>query len=399
MALQDLLNLHDKKSGAKIGLSEERVNAIKSVGRQYIAYWREYPDMFIDYLQTGNDPTRKKKLNFYFYQRVFLRVAMRYQLVYAVYPRAYSKSFLSVLVMMIRCILYPGAKLFSSAGGKVQAAGILKEKVGELCTLVPALKREIDWGRGSDTMEGKDYCRYAFKNGSYFDNVAAQERSRGKRRHGGLLEECASMDGQVLQEVLLPMMNVSRMCLDGTTQHEPLNQSQLYITTAGYKSTFAYEMLIQLLVNMLIDPDKAFIMGGTYRVPVDVGLIPKNFVDDLKQNGAFNEAGFEREYESKWSGTVEDAFFDGEAFDRNRIYRNLRMRPPAVLLNKVIIYFLWTLVAVVVNQSCAYSKLLHNLLVLQSRVWLIFILLMMNILKIRQSELKNYFINIKPREQ
>jgi hypothetical protein len=33
---------------------------------------------------------------------------------------------------------------------------------------------------------------------------------------------------------------------------------------------------------MLIDPDKAFIMGGTYRVPVDVGLIPKNFVDDLK---------------------------------------------------------------------------------------------------------------------
>jgi hypothetical protein len=78
-------------------------------------------------------------------------------------------------------------------------------------------------------------------------------------------------------------------------------------------------MLIQLLVNMLIDPDKAFIMGGTYRVPVDVGLIPKNFVDDLKQNGAFNEAGFEREYESKWSGTVEDAFFDGEAFDRNRI--------------------------------------------------------------------------------
>ena len=84
-----------------------------------------------------------------------------------------SKSFLSVLVMMIRCILYPGAKLFSSAGGKEQAAGILKEKVGELCTLVPALKREIDWGRGSDTMEGKDYCRYAFKNGSYFDNVAA----------------------------------------------------------------------------------------------------------------------------------------------------------------------------------------------------------------------------------
>lgn len=30
---------------------------------------------------------------------------------------------------------------------------------------------------------------------------------------------------------------------------------------------------------------------------------------------------FEREYESKWSGTVEDAFFSSEAFDRNRILR------------------------------------------------------------------------------
>jgi hypothetical protein len=35
-----------------------------------------------------------------------------------VFPRAYSKSFLSVLVLMIRCILYPGAKLFVTSGGK-----------------------------------------------------------------------------------------------------------------------------------------------------------------------------------------------------------------------------------------------------------------------------------------
>ena len=33
----------------------------------------------------------------------------------------------------------------------------------------------------------------------------------------------------------------------------------------------------------------------------------------------FNESSFEREYESKWSGTVEDAFFRAEQFDRNRI--------------------------------------------------------------------------------
>ena len=148
-------------------------------------------------MQDGGDPTRKKELKFYFYQRVFLRAAMRYRYVYAVYPRAYSKSFLSVLVLMIRCILYPGAKLFSTAGGKEQAASILKEKVTEICTLVPAFNREINWGRGV-TLEGKDYCKYVFRNESYFDNVAAKESSRGKRRHSGLIEECVGVDGDVL---------------------------------------------------------------------------------------------------------------------------------------------------------------------------------------------------------
>jgi hypothetical protein len=54
---------------------------------------------------------------------------MRYKYVYAVFPRAYSKSFLSVMVLLIRAILYPGAKLFSTAGGKEQAAQILQEKI------------------------------------------------------------------------------------------------------------------------------------------------------------------------------------------------------------------------------------------------------------------------------
>ena len=29
-------------------------------------------------------------------------------------------------------------------------------------------------------------------------------------------------------------------------------------------------------------------------------------------DGTFNESSFDREYESKWAGTVEDAFFNAE---------------------------------------------------------------------------------------
>ena len=94
MALKDLLQLNDKRK--KIGISEERIDAIKPHLRKYIAFWREYPDLFVDFLQTGGDPNIEPEFKFFAYQRVFLRVAMRYKYTYCVFPRGYSKSFLSV---------------------------------------------------------------------------------------------------------------------------------------------------------------------------------------------------------------------------------------------------------------------------------------------------------------
>ena len=319
MALQDLMNLSLDKNQKKIGISPERVDMIKSQLREYISFWREYPDLFVDFMQTGGDSEKEKDLTFklFFYQRVFLRAAMRFKYVYAVYPRAYSKSFLSVLILMIRAILYPRAKLFSTAGGKEQAAQILQEKVDDICQKIPAFQREIDWTRG-ETKVGKDSCIYKFKNGSTIENLAATERSRGRRFHGGLMEECVGLDQKMLQEVIIPTMNVSRRCMDGNVREEEvLNQSQIFITTAGYKGTYSYEKLIQLLVRMTTRGD-SLVMGGTWRIPVVMGLQPKNFVNDLKNDPTFNEASFGREYESKWTGTVEDAFFDGDRFDRCR---------------------------------------------------------------------------------
>ena len=114
---------------------------------------------------------------------------------------------------------------------------------------MPGFAKEIDWGRGK-TLEGKDYCKYVFKNGSYIDNLGASEKSRGKRRHGGLVEECVGVDGTILNEVIIPVMNVSRRLPDGTSyDEEVLNKSQIFVTTAGWKNTFAYDKLIQMLVG------------------------------------------------------------------------------------------------------------------------------------------------------
>ena len=54
MALKDLIQLSLSKN-KKIGISEERLKKILPVLRQYISFWREYPDIFVDFL-VGSNP-------------------------------------------------------------------------------------------------------------------------------------------------------------------------------------------------------------------------------------------------------------------------------------------------------------------------------------------------------
>ena len=315
MALVDLMELAKTKSTKKTGLSEERIRTQIPVIRNYVAYWREYPDKFVDFL-CGSNP---ENFHLFFYQRVFLRAVMRHRYAYATFPRAYSKSFLSVLVLMIRCVLYPGSHLFVTTGGKEQAAGIAREKAEEICKLIPGMKNEIDWSRGA-TKASKNMVEYIFKNGSKLDIIAAQQSSRGKRATGGLMEECILIDQTLLNEVIIPTMNVDRRLADGSRQEdEPVNKSQIYVTTAGWKNSFAYEKLIQLLIQQITEPGSAIVLGGTWRVPVMEKLLRKSFIEELKLDGTYNDSSFAREYESEWSGDAENAFFSAEKFDKHRV--------------------------------------------------------------------------------
>ena len=102
---------------------------------------------------------------------------------------------------------------------------------------IPAFDREIDRRRGK-TLEGKDYCKYVFKSGSTLDNIAARESSRGKRRHGGLVEECVGVDDQILREVIIPTMAIPRSAMDGSKQpEETLSKSQVFVNFFGQKFT------------------------------------------------------------------------------------------------------------------------------------------------------------------
>ena len=70
---------------------------------------------------------------------------------------------------------------------------------------------------------------------------------------------------------------------------------------------------------MILNPQEAYIMGGTWRIPVLSGLYDKNMIDSIKRDETYTDTAFNTEYESIWSGVADDAFFDPDTFDRHRV--------------------------------------------------------------------------------
>lgn len=293
MSLKQLLDLSASRSVVKEEVSEQRLKKNLDALRKEISFFREYPDLFVDTIKGPNCT-----FSFRFTQRIFLRAIMRHRYVYCVFTRGFSKSFLSIMALMLKAILFPGSEVFVTTGGKEQAAMITISKVEEICKLIPTLANEINWDRGV-SKKSKDSVKYVFKNGSKLDILAARESTRGQRRHGGVIEEVILVDEKALNEIILPTTNVDRNLPDGSTDpDEVVNQSQIYITSAGWKNSFAYQRLIELLLNSILFPKQYMILGGDYKLAILEGAVKEDMVEEMQMNGTYNESSFDREYKN-----------------------------------------------------------------------------------------------------
>lgn len=293
-------------------LTEEYLIRHEDLFRKYCEFFSAYPDLFID-LITPSD----SNFSLFFYQRIFLRACLRYRYHYCTACRAFSKTFISILALYLECMFMPGTKRFICAPGKNQSAKIAKDKIYEIWDKLPLLKKEII----GDGNFGKDYVTLMFRNGSIFDVVGALDTERGGRRHGGLIDEIRDHDGEILNAVVLPLMNVSRRTPRGEVNTNEPNQQQLYMTSAGVKSSYAYERLIDLFEMSIINPKQAFVWGCDYRIPVLHGLLDKQYINELKMSPSYNEETFAREYLSVWSGGSEESWFN---FDKLQKYRKIK---------------------------------------------------------------------------
>lgn len=286
-----------------------------------------YPDIFLDFIRPSDS-----NFELFFYQRITLRALMRYKDIYIVAPRAFSKSFITILGLMLQCIFMPGTKRFICAPGKGQSAQIAKEKIIEIYDHWPLIRKEVMGCELSDTPGnfGKDYVTIVFKNGSRFDVVAPLDSQRGGRRQGGLIDETRDHEEEPINNIVLPLLNVSRRLPDNTINEREPNQQRIFATSAGSKTSFAYDVLLDVFEDSVIHPNSSFVMGCDYRVPVMHGLLDKTYINKLKSSPSYSEESFAKEYLSIWSGASEESWFNFDRLQKHRKLKNPEVRKTRV---------------------------------------------------------------------
>ena len=261
-----------------------------------------YPDIFLDICTPMNS-----RFKLFFYQRIILRSMSRYRQTYVVATRAASKSFLAFASRFLASMCIPNHHSFVCANLKKQAQAIAEEKMqDDLWVKFPIFATEMSFkivepgkNRPRDAYRsGVDAVEYNFSHGGSFD-VISIESARGKRRNSGLIEEVLEHNGQDLNEKIIPLMNVNRRNMRGVMVPEEPHAAKIYITTAGYHDSFAYEKFIETLCFTAIDPKHYMTISMSYKIPVLHGLIDTQTIKEVIASPSFDRDSFEREYESK----------------------------------------------------------------------------------------------------
>ena len=314
---------YSPKTGNKSNfVTEERLRPLFPILEQFVDFWIAYPDKLIDLLSPNNT-----QFKLYPFQIVTSRAGLRFQRSSLCATRGFSKSFIAVLIKMIKCVLLPGVRESLVATTKQQASEIGSAKIKEISSLLPLLDNEIDYRKGSGTTFSKDYTRIKFKNGSELDIVGVSESVRGGRRNGMLFEESAKMDSTSINEIVLPLLNIARRTKDGSLNPNEIHQQQSYISSAGTRQSFGYDKTIEILVAAVLNPSKNFVYGFDYKIPMYYGLINQNYIEDFKTSNTYDEASFAREYGSKWTSTVEGSLFSYEKLTSLRKIKKAEWKP------------------------------------------------------------------------
>lgn len=284
----------------------------------WASYYRSNPQRFAeDYLNLNLKLFQKILIFMMNYSNYFLFIA----------ARGLGKTFLTAIFCVIRCILYPETRICVASGKRKQAIEVLEKITTILMPNSSNLRIEI-----KTVVINQADAYIEFKNGSRIKVVTASDNARGARANILICDEFRLIDLSIVQTVLRKFLTAPRQpkyLSNPKYAHLAERNKEIYMTSAFYKSHWAFEKTKAYCTNLIDDTKKYFMVGFPYQLSIKENLLSKEQVEDEMSEADFNEMTWSMEMCALWFGDTDGSLFTYDDVSKTRQLKGA-VYPPSI---------------------------------------------------------------------
>ena len=296
---------NNKKTVQEIAQDKER--KIMDIVAWKAGYYRANPQRYVEEVLG---------IHLKLFQRILIWAMMQYHYFMFIAARGMSKTWLTALFSVVRCILYPGSKIVVCAGTLKQANGVLLKIQDELMKHSPILCSEIE-----KCNIGQNDAIIMFKSGSWITTRTSTDNARGARANIIIVDEFRMVDENILNMVIRKFLTSPRQpgyLNKKEYAHLQERNKEIYMSSAWFKSSWAWKKLQAYVLNFFDDTKKYFVCGLPYQLSILEGLLSRDQILDEMSESDFNELAFMMEMGAIWFGDTGSNLFKFEDFNRRR---------------------------------------------------------------------------------
>ena len=299
----------NKKSVQEIAQDKEQ-KIMETVAKR-AAYYRANPQRFV---------SEVLGITLKWFQKILIWVMMHYHYIMYLAARGQGKTYLTALYCCVRCILFPGTKIVVTSGTLKQANEVLLKIQDDFMKNSPILASEIE-----KCNIGQNDATISFKNTSWIKTRTSSENSRSARANILICDEFRMIDENILNTVLRKFLTSPRQpgyLRKSEYKHLQERNLEIYMSSAYFKSSWAYKKACDYTKNFFDDKRKYFIVGLPYQVSVMEGLLSRSQLEDEMSENSYNELVQAMEMECLWYGDEGDNLFKFDDFNKRRKIKN-----------------------------------------------------------------------------
>ena len=316
----------------QIELEKDKEQKIMETVAWRAAYYRANPQRYV---------SEVLGITLKLFQKILLWCMMHYNFTMYLAARGQGKTYLTALFCCVRCILFPGTKIVVSSGTLKQANEVLLKIQDDFMKQSSILRSEIE----RCNISQNDASIY-FKNGSWIKTRTSSQNSRSARANCIIIDEFRMVDETILNTVLRKFLTSPRQpkyLNKPEYKHLQERNKEIYMSSAYFKSSWAYKKAQSYTVNFFDDTKKYFIVGLPYQVSIMEGLLSREQVADEMSELDYNELVQQMEMECLWFGDTDGSLFKfDELTNRRKIkkaymplkFYNDKIKVPNVLLTE-----------------------------------------------------------------